>query len=261
MIVFRFTAAAAGLGALYLTGLTAGQDSVRQGPDVRDPTHQVLAHQMFAQPAAFIGAMVAAIPAHLAALAPRGREAVPPAPAVVAALPEPIDFTPTGSLEAMPPPLPALNRPAPPALVAEPPPDASRLAAAAALYRKGDQAGGDAIARTVADPLQRTAIEWTALRLAARPDDRRLAAFAAAHPAWPGGDWIRDVQEAHLYTEHPAPRVVAALFAADPPHTPTGELAAARAALDAGRRDEAIAMARKLWREGDFDRWTENAVL
>ena len=63
-----------------------------------------------------------------------------------------------------------------------------------------------------------------------------------AHPHWPGGDWIRAVEEAHLYTAaRRARRRVAALFAGDPPRTPAGKLAAARAALDAGRRDEATA--------------------
>ena len=99
------------------------------------------------------------------------------------------------------------------------------------------------------------------MRLSPRTDERRLAAFAAAHPQWAGGDWIRAVQEAHIYTERPAPQVAAALFAANPPRTPAGKLAAARAALDAGRREEATATARALWRDGDFDGWTETAIL
>ncbi len=140
-------------------------------------------------------------------------------------------------------------------------PAASALAAAAALYRKGDSAAGDALAGRIADSLQRVALEWAALRLAARPDDRRLAAFAAAHPQWPGEEWIRAQQEAHLYTQRAAPPVVAALFAGDPPRTPAGKLAAARAALEAGRRDEANAIVRALWREDDLDAWSEGAVM
>ncbi|HYA74976.1 MAG TPA: lytic transglycosylase domain-containing protein, partial [Roseiarcus sp.] len=171
-----------------------------------------------------------------------------------------VDPTPTGGIgpQALPP-----AKAASPPLAAEPVSrvDASRIGAAAAFYRKGDEAEGDALARQAADPLQRAALEWVALRLAAQPDDRRLAAFAAAHPQWPGGDWIRAEQEAHLYTERPAPPIIAALFAADPPRTPAGKLAAARAALDAGRRDEATGIVRALWREGDFDAWTEGAVL
>jgi len=141
------------------------------------------------------------------------------------------------------------------------PPDASALAAAAALYRKGDIPGGDALAGRIADPIARVALEWAALRLAARPDDRRLAAFAAAHPQWPGDEWIRAEEEARLYTQRAAPEVIAARFAGDPPRTPAGKLAAARAALDAGRRDAAAAIVRALWREADLDAWSEGAIL
>ena len=255
MIVLRFTAAALVLGALYLSGLAA-----RRAPG---------------QPTPSVGEIVAAIPARLTALAAQQPAATP----VVAAAPPPaaappadfapplppavaaVDFAPTGAIEPVAAPPAAVDLPSPTPQAAEPAPDVSRLVAAAALYRKGDLAGGDAVAKEVADPIQRVAIEWAALRLSARLDDRRLADFMAAHPQWPGGDWVRALEEGRLYTERPAPQIVAAMYSGDPPHTPIGELAAARAALDAGRRDEAIAIARKLWRDEDFDSWMENAVL
>jgi len=253
MILFRLAAAVAGLGALYAAGLTARHD--------------------LAQPIATAPYAIAAIPARAAAGEQR-HSVVPSAPAAVKTAAAPvttptperlaraeIDDTPTGALEPLAAPLAAPVVGLPSELVAQPPPDASRLVAAAALYRKGDVAGGDAVAKDVSDPIERTAIEWSALRLVARPDDRRLAAFGQAHPRWPGGDWIRAVAEAHLYTERPAPQVVAATFAAEPPRTPAGQLAVARAALDAGKREEAYSTIRALWRDGDFDVWTENAIL
>ncbi len=235
MLAFRFAAAFVGLGALYFLGVTA-----RHVPAL-PPTP---------------GREGAPSLARLVPQTPRPSAGAPADATRPTLATAPVDVAPTGAIEASAP--PALEH-AP--LAAEPPPDVSRLAASAALYRKGDLAGGDALAKDVADPVQRTAIEWAALRLSPRLDERRLAAFAAAHPEWPGEDWIRAVQEAHLYVEHPAPQVAAALFAADPPSTPAGELAAARAALEAGRRDEAIAAARALWRNGDFDLWTETAIL
>lgn len=244
MIVFRFAAAAAGLGALYLTGLGPRRDEAQSPPSARE-----------------LVAAPLAIPARLAVVARPNPPAAPldkPAPAVRAAV---LDPTPTGSIEPGPSSAPAPGRAPPLETPAEVWPDASGLSAAAALYRKGDQAGGDAVAKEIVDPVSRTALEWAALRLAARPDDARLAAFAAAHPQWPGGDWVRAEQEAHLYTERPAPARVAALFAAGPPRTPPGQLAAARAALDAGRRDEAIGIVRALWRDGDFDAWAEGVIL
>jgi len=253
MIVIRFAAAAAGLGALFVTGLGATRDHVARSPGADAAPLAALAA---APPLAVAARPPEPAPLHEAAgekVAAAAPAAAPPALA--------IDPTPTGGIE--PHALPAPAAAPPPPLAAEPVSrdDASRLAAAAALYRKGDETGGDALARQAADPLQRVAFEWAALRLPAQPDDRRLAAFAAAHPQWPGGDWIRAVQEAHLYTERAAPSVVAALFAGDPPRTPAGKLAAARAALDAGRRDEATGIVRALWRDSDLDAWTEGALL
>ena len=233
MIVFRFAAAAAGLSILFSMGLGAGSDRARPTLGARDA---VAAPQ--SEPAIPEGPSSAKIAA-----------AAPASPAPVAD----VDPMPTGSIE----PAAAPARDFKPAVR----PDVSAFMAAAALYQKGDSAGGDALAGRIADPLQRAALDWAALRLAARPDDRRLAAFAAAHPGWPGGDWIRAEQEAHLYAERAAPGVVAALFAGDPPRTPAGKLAAARAALDAGRRDEAAGIVRALWRDSDLDAWTEGAVL
>ena len=144
-----------------------------------------------------------------------------------------------------------------------PPPrlDGSALAAAAALYRKGDLAGGDALAAKASDAAERAAFDWLALRLAPRPDDKRLAAFAAAHPHWPGGDWIRAVEEGRLYADHPSADIVTARFAADPPRTPAGKLALARAMLESGRRDEATAIVAPLWRNDDLDPWSEAETL
>ncbi|MGD1037121.1 MAG: lytic transglycosylase domain-containing protein [Roseiarcus sp.] len=241
MIILRFAAAAAGLSALFLTGLGAGNDPARRTPVARESVIAPRTETTTLE-------RTSTAPIAVAALAP---------PAPVAG----VDLTPTGGIEPAPAPAPSAR--AAPELDFTPVarPDASRLAAAAALYRKGDAAGGDAIAGEIADPVQRAAADWAGLRLAANPDDGRLAAFAAAHPDWPGDDWVRAEEEAHLYTQHAAPETVAALFAGEPPRTPAGKLAAARAAVDAGRRDEANAIVRALWRDSDLDAWTEGAIL
>jgi soluble lytic murein transglycosylase len=137
----------------------------------------------------------------------------------------------------------------------------SRMSAAAALYQKGDLAGGDAAAKALDDSLQRTALEWIALKTSPQADYARLAKFGAAHPDWPANTWIRYRQEAALYNDRAHPEVTAALFAADPPRSTAGKLALARIALAAGRRDEAGALVRAIWRDDDFDGWTERAVL
>jgi soluble lytic murein transglycosylase len=139
--------------------------------------------------------------------------------------------------------------------------DLSALTAAAAAYQKGDLAGGDALAKVVEDPLQRLALEWIGLKSAPRADYARLAAFGAAHPAWPGGAWIRYQQEAALYNDRAHPELAAALFVTDPPRTTVGKLALARAKRLDGHADEAAALVRAAWRDDDFDSWTEGALL
>ena len=262
MIVFRLAAAAAGLSALLVAGLGSGTDPGRPSP---------AAH------------IVAALNARLHQAAPRvaargvAAPAVATARAIALASPE-LDLVPVGALaptatpsasaqpaasapNAAPAPPVAPSPSAPPPQAAAPRLDGTALAAAAVLYRKGDLAGGDALAAKADDAAARAAFDWLALRLAPRPDDRRLAAFAAAHPHWPGEDWIRAVEEAHLYADHPPAAVVAAQFAADPPQTTAGKLALARAALETGRRDEAAAIVEARWREDDLDAWTEAAAL
>ena len=255
MIVFRLAAVAAGLTALLVAGL--GSDPGRPSPAAR---------------------VVAALSSTLRPDAPAPRPVVAPTVVAASALAPPprLDVAPVGAIAraaassaptpAAAPPLVAapVAAPAPPPLESAAPSsplDGSALAAAAALYRKGDLAGGDALAARASDAAERVAFDWLALRLAPRPDDKRLAAFAAAHPHWPGGDWIRAVEEGRLYAEHPSPEIVTARFAADPPRTPAGKLALARALLESGRRDEATAIVAPLWRTDDLDAWSEAETL
>jgi soluble lytic murein transglycosylase len=259
MIVFRLAAVAAGLSALLVAGLGAHPD--RLSPAAR---------------------VVAALSSTLRPAAPAPRPVVAPAADAARALAPPprLDLTPVGAIAtaappaaspapgaqpaplATPTPTAALIAPPPPLEAAAPSPrlDGSALAAAAALYRKGDLAGGDALAAKAPDTAERAAFDWLALRLAPRPDDKRLAAFAAAHPQWPG-DWIRAVAEGRLYADHPSVEIVTARFAGDPPRTAAGKLALARAMLESGRRDEATAIVAPLWRNDDLDSWSEAETL
>ena len=172
-----------------------------------------------------------------------------------------IDFTPVSRIGKEQEPAPLVDLAARLAGAPDRGADFARFVAAAAIYQKGDLAGGDALAKALSDPLQRAALEWMALKSAPHPDYARLAAFAAAHPEWPARTWLRYRQEAALYNE-PAPlEAISAFFSAEPPGTPPGKLALARAARQAGALEEAAALARGVWRDDDFDGWTEGAVL
>jgi peptidoglycan lytic transglycosylase len=136
------------------------------------------------------------------------------------------------------------------------------LAAAAALYQKGDVPGGDALAHQIGDPLQKLALEWVALRAAPRAAGfARLAAFLAAHPQWPSHGWIVSFQEAALYGERGRPDVVRQAFAGARPTTPAGVLALASVERTLGQSDKAGALVRATWRNDDLDGWLEAETI
>jgi soluble lytic murein transglycosylase len=169
--------------------------------------------------------------------------------------PPQIDFTPTSRI----PPDAASMGDSDPEFAARP--DLLPLRAAVAAYQRSDRAGGDAIAQGVSDPLQRIALEWIALRTAAQPEYGALAAFGAAHPGWPSSDWIRYEQEAALLATAPPRQTIETLFADDPPRTPPGKLALARAARDGGNLQLAGDLVRLVWRNDALNSWTEGFVL
>ena len=146
-----------------------------------------------------------------------------------------------------------------PAPFAPPPPP--RGSEAAVLYNKGDAAGLAALAKAADDSAERLALEWASLRADAHPSFASLAAFFGAHPSWPSSEWIRGRQEAELAAHAETPAKVAAYFASAPPESSAGEIAAARAANAAGRADEAAQIIRALWRDGDFDAFTESVII
>jgi soluble lytic murein transglycosylase len=140
--------------------------------------------------------------------------------------------------------------------------DFSTLIAAAALYQKGDLAGGDVIAARIDDPLQRLALEWIALKSAPREAGMaRVAGFLARHPDWPSRGWLVAFREALLYGERTRPDVIKSAFAETPPRTPAGMLALASVERQEGHAESASARVRALWRNEDLDGWLESTIL
>ena len=182
-----------------------------------------------------------------------GAAPAPAAPSAPAPPAELVSREPTAPVMAPEPPSPAAS----PDLPALAPP----ISQAAVLYQKGDAAGLAALAASADDPAERTALEWASLRADAHPSFASLAAFLEAHPRWPSRSWIRERQEAELAAHPPAPADVAAFFAAEPAQTSAGRLAAARADEAMGRADEAAQGIRALWRDGNFDGFTESVIL
>ena len=193
---------------------------------------------------------------------PLGRLAAAPALLALADLP-PEELAPPAAMERRPPvDYAATSRIAPDAAAQRiESRDLAPLRAAMAAYQRGDRVGGDLIAQRIGEPAQRIALEWIALKSSRAPDYSRLAAFGEAHPGWAGNDWIRYEQEAALLAAPPSGATIERMFAADPPRTPPGKLALARAARDAGHADQAGALVRFIWRNDPLNAWTESFVL
>ena len=142
-----------------------------------------------------------------------------------------------------------------------PAPPGSPTATAVVAYGKGDSATLAALANASNDPDERLGLQWAAFKLDPSPSAAELAAFVAAHPTWPGASWICYRQEAEFAIHPPPPKETLAFFDKEPPQSSAGKLAYARALAAVGRVNDAITTVRTLWREGNFDSWTENQAL
>ncbi|MBL8589299.1 MAG: lytic transglycosylase domain-containing protein [Methylobacteriaceae bacterium] len=140
--------------------------------------------------------------------------------------------------------------------------DADAMREAIALYRKGDLAGGDAIAARFADPTMRTTLEWAALRQQPRPAGYdRIRAFLEAHPAWPSAAWLEQRAEEALYGDRRRPAEVKAALVRRAPETAAGKLALARIHVEEGRPAEARKLVVEVWRDRDLPGWLEQPLL
>lgn len=109
-------------------------------------------------------------------------------------------------------------------------PEALPLKAAAEAYRRGDIAGGDALAQRLADPAARAAAEWIALRSAARSlGFERIQRFMAANPDLPMQRWLQRRAEDALLIERVGPARVRLFFETRRPEGPNGRAALAAA--------------------------------
>lgn len=139
--------------------------------------------------------------------------------------------------------------------------DAPALREAIEAYRKGDLEAGDAAAKNALDDFGRTALRWAAVRLQpTKAGPKRIADFVAEHQNWPNENYLLPRLDDSLYTTKAKPALVRAQFADREPSTAGGRLALARALEAEGKKKEANALARRVWREDDFGKWMEKHV-
>lgn len=140
--------------------------------------------------------------------------------------------------------------------------DLDLLAKAVSAYRRGQLAEGDAIAASIDARASRTLLEWVAIRSAASVlPFARIDAFLKAHPNYPATTLFRRRAEEMLVAERKSPMVVRAFFEGRTPVSPAGRIALALALAAEGRGDEALALARRSWRQDHLGAPLEKIVL
>jgi soluble lytic murein transglycosylase len=142
------------------------------------------------------------------------------------------------------------------------PPDADVARSAIAAYRKGDMALGDAFAATAQTEVAHAALDWVAIRMDSRGGGfRRITAFLKVHPDWPSASWLRRRSEEALYADKEGFALLAAYFAKAKPESAPGKLALARLYRNQGRLEDATALVREVWREGEFGQHLETKII
>jgi len=131
--------------------------------------------------------------------------------------------------------------------------DLSTVEHAIDLVRKNRQDEATDLEGSLSDPLARKLVEWVILRSEDGSNDyNRYAAFIAANPSWPSIGTLRRRAEAVIWQERADPPTVLAFFATEPPRTPKGRFALARALIARGDQAGAEAAIRETWRHDGF---------
>ena len=111
------------------------------------------------------------------------------------------------------------------------------------------------------DPLLSAIPQWNSLRQSSNLPFESYATFLVAHPGWPGEQALRRNAERALQPGLSSPGQVVAFFDRFPPLTNTGQARYAEALANMGRRQDAIASARKAWTSGSLSAEDEAAVF
>lgn len=126
--------------------------------------------------------------------------------------------------------------------------------------QRGDWARAYRLAATAHDPLPATALHWLQAKEAdSGASFAAITGFIAAHPDWPAQRVLLERAEEAIGTATDAQ--VNAWFKIHPPRLPVARLRQAQIWMDAGRKDEAVALIRKAWIEGDFTAVEEKLML
>jgi soluble lytic murein transglycosylase len=131
--------------------------------------------------------------------------------------------------------------------------DVTAVKQAIDLVRKNRQDEAIGVEGSITDPVARKLVEWVILRSEdSSASFSRYNAFIAANPSWPSISLLRRRAETVLWQEQSDPQTVLGFFANDPPRSPKGRFALARALLARGETARAAGIVRDAWRGDAF---------
>jgi soluble lytic murein transglycosylase len=117
---------------------------------------------------------------------------------------------------------------------------------------RGDWPRASRLLAEIADPLPRKTLRWLRMIEEGQPADfAAMAGFLMANPDWPEPEQLQIMAEEAI--RDPADHALIRRFFADrAPLTTRGRIRYAQALFQAGADDEAVALIRRAWVEGDF---------
>lgn len=136
------------------------------------------------------------------------------------------------------------------------------MKAALDLVADGDQAGAFEQAKTLADPMQRRAVQWAAIYYGnGEVPSASVLDFTADAPAFATGSVFRTRLEQAVTREKPDGAKVIELLGGAMPNTVYAQIALAQAYLVDGQTKRATGIARAVWTDNFLDKSTEALVL
>jgi soluble lytic murein transglycosylase len=136
------------------------------------------------------------------------------------------------------------------------------MKAALDLVADGDQARAFELARSLADPTQRRAVQWAAIYYGnGEVPSSSVLAFTADAPAFATGSVFRTRLEQAVTREKPDGATVIELLGGAMPNTVYAQIALAQAYFADGQKKRATGIARAVWTDNFLDKSTEALVL
>jgi soluble lytic murein transglycosylase len=138
--------------------------------------------------------------------------------------------------------------------------DIAKMSAAFKALSAGDIPKAQTIQAGVSDPLGRRLIDWERLRRG-KGEAAEYLKFLAENPDWPSREQLQRQMEETLFEQGGGTDVIATYFKDGAARSPAGMAVLASVHLAHGEKDQAKALAVKVWREKDLPASLERGFL